>query len=79
MVYFKRVAEALVDANRYESNIFAKLENHIMNNLAMDYETDIIVDILFAFAKSGNGSEDFYNTIQLTITKGHLFNKNFLL
>ena len=56
MTYFKRVAEALVEVNRFSSSVFAKVENHIMNNLAMDYEIDVIVDILFAFAKSGNGS-----------------------
>ena len=50
-----------------------------MNNLAMDYEPHIMVDILLAFAKSTNGTKNFYNTMQYVLTKGHMFNKNPLL
>ena len=79
MIYFKRIAEALVSVNRFDSEVFRKLEKHIMNNLAMEYELHIMVDILLAFAKSNNGTKSFYNAMQYVLTKGHMFNKNPLL
>lgn len=79
MIYYRRIAEALVEVNRFDSNVFWKLENHIMNNLSMDYETHTVTAILLAFYKSGNGTKDFYNAMQYVLTKGHMFNKNPLL
>ena len=79
MLYYKRLAEAFVAVNRFGSAMFQKLEQHIMSNLAMEYEVETMVDILLAFYKSGNGSQDFYHAMQLTMVKGHLFNKNMLL
>lgn len=79
MLYYKRLAEAFVAVNRFGSAMFQKLEQHIMSNLAMDYEIETMVDILLAFYKSGNGSQDFYHAMQLTMVKGHLFNKIMLL
>jgi len=79
MLYYKRIAEALVAVNRFDSAIFKKLEYHILSNLAMEYEVDTMVDILLAFHKSRNGSKEFYNAMQLVLAKGHMFNKNPLL
>lgn len=45
----------------------------------MDYELPTMVDILFAFAKSGNGSKRFYDSMQLILYKGHMFNRNVFL
>lgn len=55
MTYYKRIAEALVNVNRYSNVIFARIENHVLNNLSMDYELPTIIDILFAFDKAGRG------------------------
>ena len=57
MIHYKRVVESLVQVNRHSNNLFAKIENHVLNNLGMDYETHVMVDILFAFAKAGRGSK----------------------
>lgn len=50
MTYYKRIVEGLVQVNRTPENLFAKIENHVINNLSMSYEVETIVDILFAFA-----------------------------
>ena len=79
MTYYKRIAESLVAVNRFAPEIFARIENHVLNNLAMDYEHTTMLDILFAFAKSGNGSKKFYDSMQQIMFKGHMFNRNVLL
>ena len=79
MLYYKRIAEALVVVNRFSSEVFFKLEHHIMNNLSMEYELETMVDILIAFSKSGNGTKNFYDSMQYVLVKGHMFNKNILL
>lgn len=35
-----------------------------------------MVDILVGFAKGGQGSADFYDSMQYVIFKGHMFNRN---
>lgn len=75
MTYYKRIAESLVEVNRATPQVFERLEMHVMNNMSMDYETKTMIDILFAFAKSGNGSSKFYNAMQYILYKGHMFNR----
>lgn len=54
---------ALTKANRYDKRVWNKIENHIMNNLAFEYELPQMLDILFCFAKNSHGSERFYESI----------------
>lgn len=63
MTYYKRVVEALVSVNRAPPNLFDKIENHILNNLGMEYEVETIVDILFAFNKADRGSKKLYDSL----------------
>lgn len=78
MTYYKRIATALAQVNRNNDEIFWKLENHVLNNLSMDYNTNTIIDILFAFAKCKKGTRNFYDSMQYVLFKGHMFNKPFL-
>lgn len=75
MTYYKRIAESLVRVNRFTPHVFARIENHVTNNLSMEYELTTILDILFAFAASGNGTKEFYNALQFVMVKGHMFNR----
>ena len=75
MMYYKRIAEGLVKVNRFTPQVFKRLEMHVMNNMSMEYSLSTMLDILFAFAKSGNGSSEFYNAVQFVIWKGHMFNR----
>lgn len=59
--------------------MFFKIENHVRNNLGMDYELNTILDILLAFNKQNYGSKRFYDGMQYTIAKGHIINKNIFL
>ena len=34
-----------------------------------------MIDILFAFSKSGRGSPQFYSSFQTILQKGHMFNR----
>ena len=79
MIYYKRIAESLVQVNRFNPIVFDKLEDHIMNNLSMVYELNTILDILFAFSISGNGSLKFYNAMQYVLFKGKMFNRPWTL
>lgn len=79
MINYKRIAESLVIVNRFGSEIFWKLENHIMNNLSMEYDIKTMIDILFAFSISKNGTKEFYDSMQYVLQKGHMFNKNPML
>ena len=76
MTYYKRIAESMVQVNRFTPQVFERLEMHVMNNMSMDYELRTMLDILFAFAVSGNGSAKFYNAMQFVIYKGHMFNRH---
>lgn len=53
MIHYKRVAEALVKVGRAPKDLFFRIENHVRNNLGMEYELETIVDILLAFNKAG--------------------------
>ena len=75
MTYYQRIANALVGAGRSSPKLFQKLEYHILRNLDMEYELKTMLDILFSFAKSGNGSKEFYRDMQFIIFKGHMFNR----
>lgn len=63
MIHYKRIVESLVMVNRHEHSIFAKIENHVLNNLSMEYEHHVMVDILFSFARAGRGSKAFYDSM----------------
>lgn len=78
MTYYKRIATALAQVNRNNDEVFWKLENHVLNNLSMDYNTETLIDILFAFAKCKKGTRNFYDSMQYVLFKGHMFNKPFL-
>lgn len=73
MSYYFRLTEALVKARRLDSNLWSKLEYHILNNLSMDYSTKLILDTFLNFALAGKGSAQLYYALQQTIYKGHLF------
>ncbi|EAR83095.1 hypothetical protein TTHERM_01015980 (macronuclear) [Tetrahymena thermophila SB210] len=79
MTDYKRVVEALAEVNRFEPAIFAKIEMYILRNMSLDYDIKTIVDILYAFGKGEIGQKEFYDAVQITIYKGHLFNRNPLL
>lgn len=60
MTDYKRVVEALAEMNRFEPEIFAKIEMYILRNMAFDYDLKTIVDILYAFGRlkrRGDGGE----------------------
>lgn len=50
MMYYKRILESLVKAKRNPPKLLSLLENHVLNNLSMEYSVFTIVDILFCFA-----------------------------
>ena len=75
MTYYKRISESLVQVNRFNPVVFDRLENHIMNNLSMEYSLNTMLDILYAFSVSGNGSIKFYNAMQYVLFNGHMFNR----
>lgn len=75
MTYYKRIAESLVQVNRFTPYVFDKLEHHIKNNLSMEYDLKTMLDILFAFALSNNGSKGFYNAMQQIMVKGHMHHR----
>jgi len=52
MIYYKRIVEALVKVGRSTKYLFDRIENHILNNLSMEYSLQTIVDILFAFSQA---------------------------
>ncbi|KAL4468327.1 hypothetical protein ABPG72_010728 [Tetrahymena utriculariae] len=79
MTDYKRIVEALAEVNRFEPTIFAKIEMYILRNMSLDYDLKTIVDILYAFGKGELGQKEFYDAVQITIYKGHLFNRNPLL
>ena len=51
---------ALAEVNRYPDKLLNKIEDKICLNLGMEYEVNVISDILFAFAKMERGSKVFY-------------------
>lgn len=73
MTYYQRIAKSLAEVERYTPKIFEKLEYHVLRNLDMEYELSTMIDILFSFAKSGQGSKSFYHVLQFVIHKGHGF------
>lgn len=77
--HYHSIATALAQVNRFDPLTFGKLEQHILTNLSLTYETKTMVDILFCFAKGQQGSKDFYDAMQYVIFKGHIFNRNFFL
>ena len=53
---YKRIVEALAATNRFNAEIFAKIELYILRNMSLEYELSTIVDILYAFGKGEMGS-----------------------
>ncbi|CAD8184695.1 unnamed protein product [Paramecium pentaurelia] len=78
-IHYHSIAMALAKVNRFDPEMFAKLEQHILTNLSLNYTTKMMVDILFCFAKGKQGSLEFYDSMQYVIFKGHMFNRNFFL
>lgn len=79
MTYYQRIAKSLVEVDRSSPKLFQKVEYHVMRNLDMEYSLNTMLDILFHFAKSGNGSKDFFHSMQFIVFKGHMFNKTYSL
>lgn len=78
MVYYKRLAESLLEAGRSQSPLWDKLEGHIISNLGMPYTTRTFCDIFRAFALSKNGTEELYAAFQYVVVRGHLWNQSVL-
>lgn len=77
MNYYKTILESLVRVGRRPEKLLSQIEGHVLSNLSMDYTVQTMVDILFAFSTLAFGSNQLYNALSVTITQGHLFNKNF--
>lgn len=76
---YQNILKSLVKVNRYDQQVWNKIENHIMNNLAFEYEVSQMLEILYCFSKYKHGSHRFYEAMQHIIFKGHLFNHNYFL
>ena len=79
MKYYRRLVLSLLDAGRYESALWDKIEKHVVKNLGMDYSVRTFCDIFKAFAISHNGTEEFYEACQHVIYRGHLNSSHHLL
>ena len=79
MHHYEKIAYSLVNANRLDSPLFPKLEKHIIDNMHLDYDTLTMVKILSYFSSANKGSNEFYDSMQYIIFKGHLFNNNFFI
>lgn len=45
----------------------------------MHYDMSTMIDILLAFSKAGQGTSQFYDTMQFIVFKGHMFDRPSLL
>lgn len=79
MTYYERLSSCLVKAKRLESPLWDKLEYHILNNLSMIYSPKTILNIFHNFALAKKGSRELYYALQLTICRGHLFERPYFL
>lgn len=73
MTYYQKICLSLVEAGRYQSPIWNRLEHFVTRNLSMDYTAKTFFDIFKCFALTHNGSAEFYEVCQDVIHQGHLY------
>jgi hypothetical protein len=56
MVYYQRICNSLVEAERERCSIWDRIEHFVVRNLSMPYKPQVFFDIFKAFARSHNGS-----------------------
>lgn len=72
-MYYRRILQSLIKANRHPKPLIGQLENHILNNLSMEYSLETIIDIADCFVKLESGSEKFYMMLIHTMARGHMY------
>lgn len=71
MLYFQRIAAALVDAGRENSRLFEKLQELVLSNLGMEYEIETFANIVLSFGRAGRGNRGFFEIAQKILANGH--------
>lgn len=78
MKYYARIASGLLGSGRFNSELWGRMENQILENLGMEYETRTLCDIFKAYALSQNGHDVFYQMMEKVLLQGHFNQYNFL-
>jgi len=63
MIKYRDILVSLQKVNRYNERLFNKIENHIMNNLSMEYEMKEVLEILLAMNHFNHGKKELYEAI----------------
>ncbi len=69
MDYYERIANFLVATDSPNRISYSSVENHIVSNIGMNYDKNVIFSIFCSFAKSGYGSLEFFQKIDLILFK----------
>jgi len=65
--HYKRISESLVKVHRFTEYVFENIEGHLLhfiNTHELQYDLRLMLDILAAFAVSGNGSEHLFYSFE---------------
>ena len=71
ITHYKRITDSLLKVHRFTKFVFDSLERHLIHFLStqpLEYDLKLMLDILAAFALSGNGSERLFYSFE------HIFN-----
>jgi hypothetical protein len=70
---YLRLITSILRSGRRPAPLIARIEHHVLRNMAMDYKLDTIIDIAHTFLRLSSGSPRFYREILRTIETGHRF------
>ena len=68
---YQYIAKGMIEAERTNPKIMERVEYLILKNLDKSNDIPALINILFAFAKKGYGSLEFYYSLETVITKIH--------
>jgi len=61
---FRRIAQGLIRANRSTDVLFNKMEVLMLKNLDLQYDPEILLEVLSAFSFSNHGSKELFMDLQ---------------
>ena len=70
MIYYQRIIKSMTDMRSDNRRAFFKVQNHIQNNLAMEYSADTLFDIFYRSSFVNYGRDLYFERLQNLIGWG---------